>query len=74
MHLFKKAKGRIYFLNRVLEFWKRINVHLKFTAPQTQNNLRTVITFSDDNIIQKLRASIVRSKVCAVLEGKELKV
>ena len=42
----KEEKGRIYFLNAVIEFWKIINVHSKFTAPQTRDNLRTVIQFS----------------------------
>ena len=30
-----------------------LNVHLRFTASQTRNNLRTVITSSDDIVIQK---------------------
>ena len=32
-----------------------VNVHSKFTALQTRDNLRTVITFSYDIIIQKLQ-------------------
>ena len=52
---FKDAKGTIYFLNAVLEFYKMINVHSKFTALQTRDNLRTVITSSNDIIIQKLQ-------------------
>ena len=49
------AKATIYFLNAVLEFWKMVNVHSKFTALQTRDNLRTVITSSNDIIIQKLQ-------------------
>ena len=48
---FKDAKGTIYFKNAVLEFWKMVHVHLKFTALQTRDNLRTVITSFIDIII-----------------------
>ena len=50
---FKDAKGTIYFLNAVLQFWKMVNMHSKFTALQTRDKLRTVITSSNDIIIQK---------------------
>ena len=53
---FKDLKGTIYFLTAVLELWKIVNVHSKFTALQTRDNLRTVITSSNDIIIQKLKA------------------
>ena len=48
---FKGAKSTIYFLNAVLQFWKMVNVHSNFTAIQTRDNLRTVITSSYDIII-----------------------
>ena len=52
---FKDAKGTIYFLNAVLEVWKMVNVHSKFTVLQTPDNLRTMITSSNYIIIQKLQ-------------------
>ena len=41
---FDNARGTINFLAKVLEFWKIVNVHSRFTAQQTRDDLREVIS------------------------------
>ena len=48
------ASGTIYFLTFVLEFWKIVNVHSKFTAQKTLDNLKAIITSPYGTSLQKL--------------------
>ena len=52
---FDNAIGTVDFLTKVLEFWKIFNVHSRFTAQQTRDVLREVISSSYDLNIQNLK-------------------
>ena len=70
---FENATGIICFLTCVLDFWKIVNVHSKFTAQQTRDNLRKVITSPYDVSIQKLKSFnfMIQNMRCA--GGKRIK-
>ena len=67
------ASGTIYFLTYVSEFWKIVNVHSKFTAQKTLDNLKAVITSPNGTSIQKLKSfnAFIQNMHCT--GGKRMK-
>ena len=51
----QNAKGTIYFLTYVFEFWKIVNVHSKHSARHTHDDLREAISLPYDVNLQKLQ-------------------
>ena len=70
---FDNVTGTVNFLAKVLEFWKIANVHSRFTAQQTRDDLREVISSSYDLNIQKLKEFVTMIENMQVVGEKRKK-